>query len=124
MPSKDTKRLKFSKYQISDKTPFIIYADLECIVEKIDGCKNNLENSSKTKVSEHIPSGFSMSTISSLKSIENNHDGYWGKDCMKTFCGSLRELAIKIINFKKKKNEVINKRAVGIKWKCKNLSYL
>ena len=29
---------------------------------------------------------------------------------MKTFCGSLRELAIKIINFKKKKNEVINKR--------------
>ena len=76
MPSKDTKRLKFIKYQISDKTPFIIYADLECIVEKIDGCKNNLENSSKTKVSEHIPSGFSMSTISSLKSIENKHDGY------------------------------------------------
>ena len=33
---------------------------------------------------------------------------------MKTFGGSLRELAIKIINFKKKKNEVINKRAVGI----------
>ena len=26
-----------------------------------DGCKNNPENSTTTKVSEHIPSGFSMS---------------------------------------------------------------
>ena len=33
-------------------------------MEKIDGCKNNLQNSSTTKVSEHIPSGFSISTTS------------------------------------------------------------
>ena len=46
------------------KEPFIIYADLECIIEKINECKNNLENVSTTKVSEHISSGFSMSTIS------------------------------------------------------------
>ena len=37
MPSEDTKILKLSQYQKSDKTPFIIYADLECILEKIDG---------------------------------------------------------------------------------------
>ena len=54
--------------------------------EKIDGCKNNSENSSATIVSEHIPSGFSMSTISSCKTIENKHDVYRGKDCMKKFC--------------------------------------
>ena len=44
MPSEDTKILEFSQYQNSDKAPFIIYADLECITEKIDGCKNNPEN--------------------------------------------------------------------------------
>ena len=33
---------------------------------------------------------------------------------MKKICGSLREHAMKIINFKKKKNEGINKRAIGI----------
>ena len=38
--------------------------------------KNNPENSSTTIVSEHIPSGFSMSTISSFRSIENKHDVY------------------------------------------------
>ena len=33
---------------------------------------------------------------------------------MKKFCESLREHVMKIINFKKKKNEVINKRPAGI----------
>ena len=80
MPSEDTKILEFNQYQKSDKVPFVIYADPEFSIEKTDGCKNNPENSSTTKVSEHIPSGFSMSTISSLKSIENKHDVYRGKD--------------------------------------------
>ena len=37
MPSEDTKMLELSQYQKSDKAPFIIYADLDCILEKIDG---------------------------------------------------------------------------------------
>ena len=75
MPSEDTRILEFNQYGKSDKAPFIIYADLECIAEKIeiDRCKNNPENSSTTKISERIPSGFSMSTISSLRSIGNKH---------------------------------------------------
>ena len=72
----DTKIIEFSQYQKFNKAPFNIYANLECIIEKVDGCKNNPENLSTTKVSKHIPSGFSMSTISSFKSIENNHDTY------------------------------------------------
>ena len=68
-------------------------------IKKIDRCKNNPENSFTTKVSEHIPSGFLMSTISSFKIIENKHDVYEGKDCMKKFCEPLREHALKIINF-------------------------
>ena len=98
MPSEDTKISEFNQYQKSDKAPFIMYADLACIVEKIDGCKHNLENSFPTKVSEHIPSGFSMFTISSFRSIENKLDVYRGKDCMKTFCESLREHTKKINN--------------------------
>ena len=38
MPSEDTKILEFSQYQKSDKASFIIYADLECILKKNDGC--------------------------------------------------------------------------------------
>ena len=39
MTSEDTKILEFNQYQKSDKTPFAIYADLECLTEKIDNVK-------------------------------------------------------------------------------------
>ena len=59
MSSDVPKILEFIHCQKSSKAPFIIYADLESIIEKIDRCKNDPENSSKTKRSKHIPSGFS-----------------------------------------------------------------
>ena len=37
MPSEDTNILELNQYQKSDKASFIIYADLECVIEKIDG---------------------------------------------------------------------------------------
>ena len=58
---------------------------LDCLIEKMDRCINNHKNSFTTKVGEHIPSRFLMSTISSFKSIENKHNVYGGKDCMKSF---------------------------------------
>ena len=70
MPSEDTKILEFNQHKKSDKAPFIIYADLECIIEKTEEFKNNFENLSATKVREHIPSGFSVSIISSFRSMK------------------------------------------------------
>ena len=75
MLSDDTK-LELNQYQKSDKAPFIVFADLECMIKKIDRCKNNPENSSTTKASEHISSGFSMSAVSSYINIEDKHDVY------------------------------------------------
>ena len=61
LPFEETRKLEFNQYQKTDKAPFIIYADLECIIEKTDRCKNNPENSSITKVSQHILSVFQCS---------------------------------------------------------------
>ena len=69
MLSEDTKILNFNQYKKSSKAPFTIYADLDYLIEKIDGCRNSPNNSSTTKVGEQIPSGFSMSAISSFKTI-------------------------------------------------------
>ena len=63
MPSEDTKVLELNQHLKSDGSPFIIYADLECILEKLDGCKNNSQNLSATKVSRNILSGFSVHSI-------------------------------------------------------------
>ena len=48
MSSEETKILEFNQYQKSDKTPFINYGDLECLMQKIDGSKNNSEKSFTT----------------------------------------------------------------------------
>ena len=101
MPPENKKILEFNQYQKSAKAQFIIYADLECVIEKIKECKNNLENSSTAKIGKRIPSDFKISTISSFNRIENKHDVHRGKDCMKKLCESVREHAMKIIFFHK-----------------------
>ena len=109
MLSQETNMLEFNQCQKSDKALFNIYADLVCIIEKIDGCKNNAETSSTAKVRKHIPSGFSMSIISPFRSIENKHEVFRGKNCIEKFCKFLRNFAMKIINFKKKKMKLLTK---------------
>ena len=49
MPSEGTKILEFNHYQKPGKAPFITYADFESLAEKIDECRNNLENYSQEK---------------------------------------------------------------------------
>ena len=56
-----------------DKIPYIIFANIESLIEKIDGCGNNSENSSTTKIDEHISCAYSMSTIWAFNNIENKH---------------------------------------------------
>ena len=45
MPDENDKILKYNPGEKSLKVLFIIYADLECLFEKIDTCSNNLEKS-------------------------------------------------------------------------------
>ena len=35
--------LEFNQYMKSDEMPYIIYADIESLISKIDGCANNPE---------------------------------------------------------------------------------
>ena len=108
MSSEDTKILEFNHSQKSDKAPFIIYANRECLIEKIARRKNNPKNSFTTEVGEYIPSGFSMSIISSFKSIENKHSVYRGKDYLKNFCEFLSEHTMKVnILLKNKKSHKV-----------------
>ena len=58
------------QYQKPDKTPFIIYADLNLWKKKWMDVKKNSEKSRTTKVGEHIPLGFSISAILSFKDTE------------------------------------------------------
>ena len=80
----------------------MIYVDLECLLEKMHSCQNNLEKSYTEKKAKHTPSGYSLLTKSSFDATENKLDSYRGKDCMKTFGKDLRDHAMKIINYEEK----------------------
>ena len=43
MPNEDNKIIKYNQGEKSIRSPFIIYTDLECLLEKISACYNNLE---------------------------------------------------------------------------------
>ena len=102
MPTKDNNTIKYNQGGKSIKLSFVVYAGLECLLEKMSTCYNNPEKSSTTKINKHTPSGYSLFTHCSFDKTKNKLDYYRGEDCMKKFCKDLREHATKIINYEKK----------------------
>ena len=103
MPTKDNNTIKYKQGKKSIKLLFVIYADLECLLEKISTCQNNPNESSTTEINKHTPSGYSLFAHGSFDKPKNKLDYCRGQDCMKKFCKDLRTHATKIINYKKKK---------------------
>ena len=110
MPEKDNKILKYNHGEKSMKLPFIICADFESLLEKINTCHNNLEKSSTTKINKHTTSGYSLFTHCSFDTTKNKLDCYRSKYCMKNFCLDLREHVAKIINYGKKEMTPLTKK--------------
>ena len=102
MPNEDNKIIEYNQGEKSIRSPFIIYADLECLLEKISTCYNNTEKSSTTEINKYTPSGYSLFTHCSFDKTKNKLDYYKGDNCMENFCKGLREHATKIINYEKK----------------------
>ena len=102
MPKEDNKILKYNHGEKSMKTPFIIYADLERLLEKMNTFYNNLEKLVTTKINKHAPSGYSLFTHCSFDEEKDKLTHYRGENSMKKFCKDLRKHATKIINYKKK----------------------
>ena len=48
--------------------------------------------------------------MSTIWVLENKHILYHGEECMKEFCSSLRQNAINVINFEKKKMLPLTKK--------------
>ena len=99
MPDENNKILKYIQGEKLLKVPFIIYADLECFLQKIDTCKHNPEKSYIEKKAKHKP----LVTCCSFEKFKNERKYYRGKDCIKIFCKDLKDQAMKIISYEKKK---------------------
>ena len=103
MPTKDNNIIKYNIGEKSIKLQFVVYADLECLLEKMSTCQHNPNELSTIEINKHVPSGYSLFTHCSFNKTKNKLDYYRGKDCMNKFCKDLREHTTKIINNEKKK---------------------
>ena len=85
------------------KRPFIIYADLECLLLKMNTSYNNPNKSYTTAKALHKPSGYSLLTSCSFDKSKNKPIYYRGKDfLMKRFCDDLKEHVTRITNYEMK----------------------
>ena len=89
MPTKDNNIIKYNRGEKSIKLPFVIYADLECLLENMSTCQNNPNESSTTEINKHTPSGYSIFTHCSFDQSKNKLNYYKGKDFMKKFSKDL-----------------------------------
>ena len=61
MSCRNTKNNYIIKYNHGEKSMkllFVMYADLECLLEKMSTCINNPNESSTTKINKYTPSGY------------------------------------------------------------------
>ena len=72
MPEEDNEILKYNHGEKSMKVPFIIYAKLESLLEKMSICNNNAEKPSATKINKHTPSGYSLFTYCSFDATKTS----------------------------------------------------
>ena len=105
MSDEDNNTLKYVPGRKSLKVPFIIYADTECLLQKTKSCRNIPEKLYSEKKAVHRPSGYSLLTCCSFDKSNNEQKYYRGKDYMKIFCEDLKDQAMKIINYEKKKKK-------------------
>ena len=68
---KEHEKIKHLPGEKSLKAPFIVYADLECLLKKMLSCKNNSENSYTEKKVKRKPLGYSWCSICSFDDKKN-----------------------------------------------------
>ena len=63
MPTKDNNILKFENFHKQQQVPFVIYADFESILERVQGCKPNDEKSYTQAYQKHTDCGYGYKVV-------------------------------------------------------------
>ena len=89
------------------KAPYIIVADIESLLRKMDTCANDPSKPSTEKKNEHEMCGYSLFTDCLFDKKSNKLDYYRGKDSLKRFCRDFKKQARSIIDLEKKELPVL-----------------
>jgi len=65
MPKEEENKMAFKNHQKQMKSPYVVYADFECILKKMHGCEPSPEKSFTVKTEKHEPCGFAYIIVRS-----------------------------------------------------------
>ena len=97
IPDKDNNILKYNSGEKHMRVPFIMYLDMECLLENISTCRNDPNKSSTIKINELTRSSYSSVKYCSFDNTKNWISYYRDQDCMKMLCKDLKEHAKGVI---------------------------
>ena len=83
------------------KIPFVNFADMESLLEKISSYDNSQTKLFASKINKCTTCGYSSFTCCSFDKNKNKHYFYRDENSMKKFCVNLNEHATEITNCEK-----------------------
>ncbi|KAK4885958.1 hypothetical protein RN001_002229 [Aquatica leii] len=92
LPKPSEKYLSFKNYRYQEKVPFVIYADLECILEKCNDANSNLLNTKSKSYQKHIPFSIAYYLKCSYDNTLSKFCTYRGIDCIDWFVRELKNI--------------------------------
>ena len=107
MPTENNKSIKFVNHKNQLKAPWVIYADFESIIKKIEGPLLPTNKSFTHKSSIQEACGFCLRAVRS-DGLSTEPFLYRGQDCIQVFLEELKEAGVVILQSLKKRNKKYN----------------
>ena len=104
MPTENNKSIKFVNHKKQLKAPWVIYADLESIIKKIEGPLLSTDKSFTHKSSIQEACGFCLRVVRS-DGFSTEPFLYRGPDCIQVFLEELKEAEVVILESLKNRNK-------------------
>ena len=96
LPDHENNILKFKNYQYKEKVPFVVYADIECLLEPVVDSHMNTSIHQK-----HVPTSVAYNVLCSFDNSLSKIKLYREKDCFEWFINELKCLAEKVNEYLK-----------------------
>ena len=110
MPNQFNNKMKYFEGQKAMRSAFVIYADTECILQKIETDKKDSSKPYTQEINKHVGCGYSMFLKFAHGDLEDDRRVYRGKDSMSKFCEDLRKLVMRAINYPQKEMIELTKK--------------
>ena len=124
MSSEKGNILELNQYMKSDKMPYIIYADIESLIRKIDRFTNNPENSSATNRWSYSLWGFNINILGIWSHMKRYIMEKKNTKKSEKVLNFFRRIDYQCYQFWKEENVTINKKRVRITQKCDRMLHL